>query len=139
MAMTEHFVQILPRHMRLLEHLIKQQKLDHYGCIGWGGLVEDDDWDREQLFLPLLERGLIEDLSAIPDFGPKAGQYFVRITPLGKMCAAYGYMLKDRHKASEKEMQKFAGELPRPDTSKDPVQMTAPPTAAQRKRVEGEA
>jgi hypothetical protein len=124
MATTEHFVQILPRHMRLLERLIEQQKVDLHGGIGWRGLIEgEDDWTMDDLFLPLLQRGLIEDLTAIPEFGEKAGKYFVRITPIGKVCAAYGWMLKDRHKGTEHEFHKFAGELPAPQDS-SPAQQT---------------
>jgi hypothetical protein len=112
---TEHFVQLLPRQLRLLERLIEQKKVDLYGGIGWRGLLEgEDDWPMDQLFKPLLERGLIEDLTAVPDFGTRSGQYFVRITPLGKLCASYGWMLKATHTATEKEMEKFAGELKKP-------------------------
>jgi hypothetical protein len=120
-SLTEHFVQIIPRHQRLLERLIEQQKVDIHGGIGWRGLLEgDQDLTMDQLFVPLLDRGLIEDLTAVPDFGPKAGTYFVRITPVGKLCAAYGYMLKTRHKSTEKEVHKYLAELPRPETPPPP-------------------
>jgi hypothetical protein len=139
MAMTEHFMQILPRHMRLLERLIEQQKKDLHGGIGWRGLIEgDDDWTMDDLFVPLLERGLIEDLTSTPDFGPKAGKYFVRITPVGKMCAAFGWMLKDRHKATEKEFQKFSAELAKPEPQPLKI-VNNPPTAEHREHVIGTA
>lgn len=141
MAMTEHFVEILPRHQRLLERLIEQKKVDMLGAIGWRGLLEgDDDWTMDELFQPLIERGLVEDLTANPDFGAKGGQYFVRITALGNMCASFGWMPKVRHKTSTGEFLKFSGELPRPDTSNDPVKfVNDPPTAEQREHVIGTA
>ena len=110
--MTEHFVQILPRHMRILTRLLEQAKADMFGSIGWKALIEgEDDWTMDELFVPLLQRGLIEDLTAVPDLGPKAGKYFVRITPIGAFCHSLGFMLKDRHRATEKEIQKYADEL----------------------------
>lgn len=98
--------------MRILARLIEQAKADMFGSIGWKALIEDeDDWTMDELFLPLLQRGLIEDLTAVPDLGPKGGKYFVRITPLGGLCYSLGFMLKDRHKGTEKEIQKYADEL----------------------------
>jgi hypothetical protein len=134
MAMTEHFVQIHVRHMRILARLIEQSKLDMFGSIGWKALIEgDDDWTMDELFLPLLQRGLIEDLTAVPDLGPKAGKYFVRITPLGAFCHSVGFMLKDRHKGTEKEMQKYADEL------QSLTSTSEPPTSTGENYVEGTA
>jgi hypothetical protein len=115
MAETEHFTQITTRHMRLLARLIEQSKADMFGSIGWKALIDpDEDWTMDELFPPLLDRGLIEDLTAVPDLGPKAGKYFVRITQLGLVCYRLGYMLRDRHKGTEKEVEKFVDELPKP-------------------------
>jgi hypothetical protein len=87
------FMPIIPRHTRLLQRLVEQKKNDKYGMIGWRGLMDaEEPYTIDQLFKPLLERGLVEDLSKTEMGGP--GIYFVRITPMGEHCLSLGYMLK---------------------------------------------
>lgn len=112
MERTQHFVKIDARLMRLLARLIEQKKADLFGGIGWRGLLEEnEERPMDCLFLPLLKRGLIEDLTALPDFGPRAGQYFVRITPVGEKCHETGWMPIAEHKTTLREIDKFATEL----------------------------
>lgn len=120
MSASAHFMPITPRHQRLLAALDAQRKVDHLGGIGWKALIDDDEaFDAEMLFLPLLMRGLIEDLSKT-DLGPAGGRLFVRITPLGRVCSAFGVMLRDPRITTEAEMKKYAEELPPPTIGPDP-------------------
>jgi hypothetical protein len=111
MSLAEFFMPIIPRHRRLLERLAEQLKKDRYGAIGWRGLMDEDEpFTVDQLFKPLQERGLVEDLTAT-DLG-KAGVYFVHITPLGLRCLGMGLMLKEPRIVSEKEMNKYISAPP---------------------------
>lgn len=104
-------IAIIPRHLRILGRLIEIRRTDQYGCIGWRGLLDDPEtFTMDQLFKPLVERGLIEDLSSTP-MG-HAGTYFVRITPLGQFCYGIGYMIKDARPTTELEIQKYISGTP---------------------------
>lgn len=104
-------IAIIPRHLRILGRLIEIRRTDQYGCIGWRGLLDDPEtFTMDQLFKPLIERGLIEDLSSTP-MG-HAGTYFVRITPLGQFCYGIGYMIKDARVTTELEIQKYISGTP---------------------------
>jgi hypothetical protein len=118
---------IPPRHLRALEMLRERRHLAGLGEIGRGALRDEDDvLTLEQIVEPLEQRGLIEDLTQT-DLGD-GGKYFVRITPLGSMCLALGYMLRETRKTTNEEMKLIAAALP------EPMIMTAPPTATQRVR-----
>lgn len=106
MSMSEHFMPIIPRHHRLLVRLREQLKADQFGGIGWRGLMDDDEeFTIDQLFKPLMDRGMVEDLSH-SELGA-AGVYFVRITTIGLRCLNLGMMLKEPRHTSEKEMDKY--------------------------------
>jgi hypothetical protein len=106
LSLSEHFMPIIPRHIRLLERLHDQLKADQYGGIGWRGLMDENEpFTIDQLFKPLMERGMVEDLSKT-DLG-KAGVYFVRITPLGLKCLHLGVMLKEQRVTTEQEIAKY--------------------------------
>lgn len=100
------FMAIPPRHRVALEMLLVQRRnRDGFGCIGTGALRDEDEpFTLEQIVKPLFERGLIEDLTET-DLGA-GGQYFVRITQLGKACLGLGYMLRDPRTATEAEIKK---------------------------------
>jgi hypothetical protein len=107
-------IAIIPRHLRILGALIERRKIDQFGAIGWRGLMDDPEtFTMDQLFKPLRDRGLVEDLSAEMGNG---GTYFVRITKLGQFCYGIGYMLKDPRPTTEAEIRKYITELPRPST-----------------------
>jgi hypothetical protein len=94
----------MPRHQRLLLALWEQRKYDPFGGIGWRGLMdEDEQFTPEQLYSPLLERGLVEDCREAHQ--SENGKYFVRITPLGIACMSVGYMLRDPRPMSGGEMK----------------------------------
>lgn len=98
-------VAIIPRHLRILGALIERRRIDQFGCIGWKGLLDDPEtFTTNQIFTPLLERGLIEDMTETMGAG---GKYFVRITPLGQFCYGIGYMLRDARATTEAEIQKY--------------------------------
>ena len=104
-------IAIIPRHLRILGALIERRKVDMFGCIGWRGLLDDpESFTMEQIFRPLVERGLIEDMSNTEMGG--AGSYFVRITPLGQFCYGIGYMIKDARVTTELEIQKYISGTP---------------------------
>lgn len=104
---------IIPRHQRLLEELRKHKERDMLGGIGWGALRDEDDpLSYDQLFQPLTERGLIEDLTDT-DLG-SAGRYFVRITALGERCLALGMMVRNPRITSDLEIAKLTGPPPAP-------------------------
>jgi hypothetical protein len=103
-------IPIIPRHLRVLGRLIEQRRTDQYGCIGWRGLLDDPEtFTMDQIFKPLVERGLIEDLSQTP-LG-HGGTYFVRITPLGQFCYGIGYMIKDARPTTEAEIRKYISDV----------------------------
>jgi hypothetical protein len=88
----------------VLQVLAAQRKKDHLGGIGWGALRDEEEpFTYEQIINPLLERGLIEDLTAT-DLG-SAGKYFVRITPLGIVCLGLGVMLRDPRRVTDAELK----------------------------------
>ena len=98
-------IPIIPRHLRILGSLIERRRTDQYGCIGWKALLDDPEtFTMDQIFKPLLERGLIEDMTQTMGNG---GTYFVRITPLGQFCYGIGYMLKDARPTTEAEIKKY--------------------------------
>jgi hypothetical protein len=100
------FMPIIPRHHRLMVRLVEQKTIDTFGCIGWRGLMDENElFTIDQLFKPLVERGLVEDLSK-SDLG-NAGAYFVRITPLGEYCLALGYMLREPRVMTDAEVKRF--------------------------------
>jgi hypothetical protein len=101
---AELFMPISPRHRRALEMLVEQKKRDSLGGIGIAALHDEDDvFTLEQITEPLMERGLIEDLTWT-DL-EAAGKYFVRITPLGDVCLAFGQMLREPRIVSDKAMK----------------------------------
>jgi hypothetical protein len=107
---SQNFMPIMPRHQRILGALEMRRHVDMFGGIGWKGLLDDEEvFDFDVLFQPLIDRGLIEDLSDT-EMGP-AGRYFVRITPLGRICNGIGLMLRAPRVTSEAELHKF-GVLP---------------------------
>jgi hypothetical protein len=104
-----------------LTALHQQRKFDPFGGIGWRGLMDDDEqFTPEQLYSPLLERGLVEDCSEAHQ--SESGKFFVRITPLGVACMSVGYMLRDPRPisvpelrqlvAAKEEQQQETGETP---------------------------
>jgi hypothetical protein len=98
------FIVIPPRHRRALEMLREQKQRDLLGSIGRGALRDEDDpFTLEQIAEPLLQRGLIEDLTWT-DLGA-GGKYFVRITRLGEICLGLGYMLRETRKTTLEEMK----------------------------------
>jgi hypothetical protein len=107
---------IIPRHLRVLQELAAQKKKDQLGGIGWGALRDEDDpLTYQQLFIPLIERGLIEDLTGT-ELGT-AGKYFVRLTPLGSVCLSMGVMLRAPRPADAAELK--ALHLPPPATPEE--------------------
>ena len=105
--MAKGYMPIPPRHARALGMLIEQWKRDRLGAIGMGALREDDDTlTLEQIVQPLWDRGLIEDLTATEMGQP--GKYFVRITPLGKVCFDVGHMPRDPRKPSDDELKSLS-------------------------------
>jgi hypothetical protein len=104
-------IPIIPRHLRILAALIERRKVDMFGCIGWKGLLDDPEmFTMDEIFRPLVVRGLIEDMCGT-EMG-NAGTYFVRITPLGQFCYGIGYMLKDARPTTEAEIQKYISGTP---------------------------
>jgi hypothetical protein len=102
---------IIPRHLRVLQELAAQKKKDLLGGMGWGALKDEaEPFSDDMLFGPLLERGLIEDLTAT-ELG-KGGNFFVRITPLGMLCMGLGLMLQESRKPTDAELK--ALRLPAP-------------------------
>lgn len=98
-------IPIIPRHLRVLGALIERRRIDQFGCIGWKGLLDDPEtFTMDQIFKPLVERGLIEDMTQTMGNG---GTYFVRITPLGQFCYGIGYMIKDARPTTEAEIKKY--------------------------------
>ena len=117
-ALSDQFIAIMPRHQRLLTDLWEQRKFDPFGGIGWRGLMDDDEqFTPEQLFVPLLERGLIEDLQQAHH--NESGRYFVHITPLGIMCMNYGQMLRDPRLPNSHELKLLAPPNQPTETSND--------------------
>jgi len=113
-SLSEHFMPIIPRHIRLLEKLRDQLRVDMLGGIGWRGLMDENEpLTVDQLFKPLMDRGLIEDLSHTP-LGP-AGIYFVRITSIGVRCLNLGLMLKEPRITTDQEMNKYVTAPPKQD------------------------
>ena len=107
-------IPIIPRHLRILGALIARRKVDMFGCIGWKGLLDDPEtFTMDEIFRPLVVRGLIEDMSAT-QLG-NAGSYFVRITPLGQFCYGIGYMLKDARPTTEAEIKKYISTPTKPE------------------------
>ena len=96
----------IPRpHLLLLEKLLGQRAVDiFYGSIGWRGAIPAglEGIDAKLLFIPLLERGLIENCAAI--MKNKGGEHFVRLTDLGATCLAYGYMPMAQRPPSNAEL-----------------------------------
>jgi hypothetical protein len=131
MSVVDLFVPIIPRHIRLLERLVEQKKIDKFGCIGWRGLMdENESFTIDQLFKPLTDRGLVEDLRNSELGAP--GIYFVHITPLGEHCLGLGYMLKAARIMSDNE-RKLLG--PAVNALQTPMQTSEPPDATQRVRI----
>jgi len=130
MPASDHFMPIPPRHRRALELLMDQKKHDPYGAIGTGALRDEDDpFTLEQIAGPLLERGLIEDLTNT-DFG-RGARYFIHITPLGEVCLGLGYMLRDPRRTSEAEIRKYlASDSDEQTKLANVLHPPAPPTEA---------
>jgi hypothetical protein len=117
-------IAIIPRHQRILARLIEQRKADRYGCIGWRGLLDDPEtFTMDQLFKPLMDRGLIEDLTQT-ELG-RGGSCFVRITPLGSFCYGIGYMLKDARPTTELEIRKYISDVAPQKTIPEYIEGTA--------------
>jgi hypothetical protein len=116
MNTREQFMVIMPRHLRILTELTAvkttaQKMGDTLDAIGWGALRDEDDpLSYDQLFGPLLNRGLIEDLTAT-ELG-SGGKYFVRITPLGIVCMNLGLMLRDERKLTLEELKVISQPAP---------------------------
>ena len=107
MAAIDAFMPIIPRHQKALSLLRDQKQKDILGGIGWNALREKGEpFTLEQIAAPLLDRGLIEDLTAT-ELG-NGGKFFVRITPLGLYCLGLGYMLKNPRITTETEMKNLA-------------------------------
>ena len=122
MSVSELFMPIIPRHQKLLTRLIEQFKVDPYGSIGWRGLLEENEaFTIDQLFKPLVDRGLVEDLT---EHMGRSGTYFVHITKLGMICQAMGVMLKEPRILTGDEVTKYlAAHLP---TSPPPYYRAVP-------------
>jgi hypothetical protein len=109
------FMQIPPRHQRTLEMLAviaKQPHRDIHGAVGIAALRDEDEpFTLEQIVDPLMERGLIENLSET-ELGT-GGRYFVRITRFGEMCLGLGYMLRESRKPTQVEIKTLSDGLPR--------------------------
>jgi hypothetical protein len=115
------FIVIPPRHRRALEMLREQKQRDHLGGIGKGALRDEDEpFTLEQIADPLMNRGLIEDLTWT-DL-KEGGKYFVRITPLGEACLGLGYMLRETRKPTLAECKGIA----------EQAQITTPSPASER-------
>ena len=132
-------VPIIPRHLRILQRLIEQRKIDQFGCIGWRGLLDDPEtFTMDQLFKPLVDRGLIEDLSQT-EMG-RGGTLFVRITPLGQFCYGIGYMLKEPRPTTELEIRKYIADVAPPKQRIEEAQaMIRSRNVAEDENVEGTA
>ena len=132
-------VPIIPRHLRILQRLIEQRKIDQFGCIGWRGLLDDPEtFTMDQLFKPLVDRGLIEDLSQT-EMG-QGGTFFVRITPLGQFCYGIGYMLKEPRPTTELEIRKYIADVAPPKQRIEEAQaMIRSRNVAEDENVEGTA
>jgi hypothetical protein len=105
-TISEQFIHIMPRHQRLLAALFEQRKYDPFGGIGWRALMdEDEQFTPEQLFGPLLERGLIEDLTEAHKMA--SGKYFVHITALGIACMNFGQMLREPRRPDSHELKQL--------------------------------
>ena len=103
-TISDQFIAIMPRHQRLLADLYEQRKYDPFGGIGWRGLMDEDElFTPEQLFNPLIARGLIEDLQEAQQ--RESGRYFVHITALGILCMNFGRMLRDPRKPNSNELK----------------------------------
>jgi hypothetical protein len=112
-TVSAKFIEMIPRHRRALEMLVAQKKRDSFGGIGVGALRDEDEpFTLEEIVQPLWERGLVEDLTQT-ELG-SGGKYFVRITRLGEVCLGLGYMLRERRKATQDELQQLAGAQPAP-------------------------
>jgi hypothetical protein len=104
-----NFMVIPPRHLRALEMLRAQRLRDNLGAIGKGAMRDEDDvLTLEQIVDPLLERGLIEDLTWT-DLR-EGGKYFLRLTQLGDICLSLGYMLREPRKVTLAEMRFLAAQ-----------------------------
>jgi hypothetical protein len=125
-------MEIPPRHRRALEMLREQKTRDSLGGIGKGALRDEDEpFTLEQIADPLLQRGLIEDLTWT-DLGA-GGKYFVRITPLGEACLGLGYMLRETRKATLAECKGIAEQAA--ITTPEPMTLGPPPDASMRVRI----
>ena len=112
MSVMDQFMQITPRHQLALEVLREHKKRDYLGGIGWAALRDEDEpFSLEQIVVPLLERGLVEDLTRT-ELGVNAGKLFCRITPLGVYCLGVGYMLKEPRIITEASMKATARSEP---------------------------
>jgi hypothetical protein len=106
MTILEKFMPIIPRHQRLLSDLVAVRNRDVFGGIGWAALLdEDEQFTIDQLFKPLRDRGLIEDLTGT-ELGER-GAMFVRITPVGQKCLGLGWMLKEPRPMHDGEVKKY--------------------------------
>lgn len=107
-AVISEFVAIAPRHLKVLLDLWEQRKYDPDGSIGWRGLMDDDEQlTPEEIFNPLLERGLIEDLTRLHN--NESGRYRVHITALGILCLNKGQMLREARKMHPHELEALEG------------------------------
>jgi hypothetical protein len=123
MSTREQFMVIIPRHQRILKELTDQKPKDQFGGIGWGALRDEDDpLSYEQLFGPLMNRGLIEDLTQT-EMG-SSGKYFVRITQLGTVCMNLGLMLRDERKPTIEESLQLLNRHPNGRTLSESVDIS---------------
>lgn len=95
----------------VLSRLIEQKKKDWTGAMGWGFPVENPALyapgiilyrTLEELWRPLIVRGLVEDLRMVM---PDRGKFFVRITLLGERCTKLGVMLAEPRILTTQEME----------------------------------
>jgi hypothetical protein len=128
MTTLEQFMVITPRHQRVLTELnavkaTAQKMGDTLDAIGWGALRDEDDpFSYDQLFGPLLNRGMIEDLTAT-ELG-SGGKYFVRITQLGIVCMSLGLMLRDERKPTINESLELLNRHPNGRTLSESVDIS---------------
>lgn len=111
MTLREKFMVIIPPHRRVLERLLAQKLVDALGMLGKAAVRGDNDvLTLAELTQPLLDRGMIEDLTKT-EMGA-SGRLFLRITRIGELCLDMGVMLRDARCFTIEELSGLAEKAP---------------------------